>query len=496
MSKDISGIVAWLKNWFYDKTEINGFITTLNNSINSKLNKNLTEANKQLVTDGSGQVVLANKPTVPINTSDLVNDGESGVDTYVEMGDLSNVATSGSYNDLTNKPTIPDVTNLIDTAGTGLSKTGTTLNHSNSVTAQSSAVFKKITYDGQGHITGTANVGSSDLPSHTHEAIDVVDVDFIAYTNINPSNDRQSDINSAIDTAIGNLQSIKAIEVVSTLPTASSLTMGKLYIISENSKVNVYYTQQSGSSYSWHKMDADILDELSIDWSEIENNPFNSSTPSSFANASHTHGEITNDGKIGNSANKVIITGTGGSLTAVSTIGATNVADVNAHNNIGSSASANQGAINTAIDTAIGNKQGKIYFITTTPAFSDYNEGDVVISSQTNLLYYVSDDGFVLFPNAVAVNSLLSGKANKNHASTGTTYGVGTTSNYGHNKIIDNLTSSTLVNGESLSAHQGYVLKGLIDDLEGDRVTSIALVPYSEDQTGAIRLYYGDEPSS
>lgn len=389
MSKDISGIVAWLKNWFYDKTEINGFITTLNNSINSKLNKNLTEANKQLVTDGSGQVVLANKPTVPINTSDLVNDGASGVDTYVEMGDLSNVATSGSYNDLSNKPTIPDVSNLIDTAGTGLSKTGTTLNHSNSVTAQSSAVFKKITYDGQGHITGTADVGEYDLPIHSHGAIKVYDNDYVAYTHINPLDRHQSSINSAIDTAIGDLQSIKAIEVVSSLPTASADTMGKLYIISENSKINVYYTtvNKVESTYDWHKMDADILDDLSIEWSEIENNPFSSSTPSSFANASHTHGEITNDGKIGNSANKVIMTGTGGTLTAVTTIGATTVADVNAYSNIGSSAGASQRMINSAIDTAIGN-------------------------------------------------------------------------------------------------------------VKSGRVTSIALVPYSEDQTGAIRLYYGDEPSS
>lgn len=54
----------------------------------------------------------------------------------------------------------------IDTPGTGLSKNGTTLNHSNSITAQNSNVFKKFKYDGQGHITGTANVSASDLPSN------------------------------------------------------------------------------------------------------------------------------------------------------------------------------------------------------------------------------------------------------------------------------------------------------------------------------------------
>ena len=48
--------------------------------------------------------------------------------------------------------TIPDVSGKIDTAGTGLSKSGTTLNHSNSVTAQTTQAVYPITIDGQGHI--------------------------------------------------------------------------------------------------------------------------------------------------------------------------------------------------------------------------------------------------------------------------------------------------------------------------------------------------------
>ena len=48
--------------------------------------------------------------TVPTKTSDLVNDGSDGTDTYVESGDLATVATTGSYADLSNKPAIPDST--------------------------------------------------------------------------------------------------------------------------------------------------------------------------------------------------------------------------------------------------------------------------------------------------------------------------------------------------------------------------------------------------
>lgn len=43
--------------------------------------------------------------------------------------------------------------------------TGVTISHSNSITAQSSTVFKKFSYDANGHITGTANVTASDIPS-------------------------------------------------------------------------------------------------------------------------------------------------------------------------------------------------------------------------------------------------------------------------------------------------------------------------------------------
>lgn len=43
----------------------------------------------------------------------------------------------------------------VDTAGTGLSKSGTTLNHSNSTTAKTTQGFAQIAHDAQGHITGS-----------------------------------------------------------------------------------------------------------------------------------------------------------------------------------------------------------------------------------------------------------------------------------------------------------------------------------------------------
>ena len=49
--------------------------------------------------------------------------------------------------------TVPDVSGKIDTAGTGLSKSSTTLNHSNSITAQNTQAVYPIKIDAQGHIS-------------------------------------------------------------------------------------------------------------------------------------------------------------------------------------------------------------------------------------------------------------------------------------------------------------------------------------------------------
>jgi hypothetical protein len=81
--------------------------------------------------------------------------------------------------------------------------------------------------------------------------------------------------------------------------------------------------------------------------------------------------------------------------------------------------------------------------------------------------------------NTTDVNAGLNGKAPNNHASPNTTYGLGTTSNYGHCKIVQSTDSSTEVDGEALGAYQGYYLKGLINDrlpLSGGTLTGNVLL--------------------
>lgn len=62
------------------------------------------DANNEISIDTT---VVAEVSDIPTQTSDLTNNGSDGTSTYVEADELATVATSGSYNDLSNKPTIP-----------------------------------------------------------------------------------------------------------------------------------------------------------------------------------------------------------------------------------------------------------------------------------------------------------------------------------------------------------------------------------------------------
>lgn len=155
------------------------------------------QANKNVVTNSSGLITTEDKPTIPSASSTTpsadTTSGSVGTGTTWARSNHSHPKSSlyaeSSHNhtksQITDFPSIPsktsdlqndsgfltshqDISGKIDTAGTGLSKSGTTLNHSNSITAQTTNALKKIKYDSQGHITGSADVTASDLPTHTH----------------------------------------------------------------------------------------------------------------------------------------------------------------------------------------------------------------------------------------------------------------------------------------------------------------------------------------
>lgn len=141
-------------------------------------------ANKNVVTDSNGEITTENKPTIPSASSttpsaDTTNGSVGSGTTWAKADHTHPKSSLYATSDHTHSGylTSSDISGKIDTAGTGLSKSGTTLNHSNSVTAQTSTALKKIKYDAQGHITGTDSVAAGDLPSHTHNYATTSDVD-------------------------------------------------------------------------------------------------------------------------------------------------------------------------------------------------------------------------------------------------------------------------------------------------------------------------------
>lgn len=106
---------------YYTKTEVDTALSGKQDTIDSshKLPASNVSGLANVATSGSYND-LSSTPTIPTNTSDLTNNGSDGTSTYVEASDLATVAISGSYNDLSNKPTIPDAVSVtqIETSGT------------------------------------------------------------------------------------------------------------------------------------------------------------------------------------------------------------------------------------------------------------------------------------------------------------------------------------------------------------------------------------------
>lgn len=92
----------------------------------------------------------------PITTNGTITIGHSNVLTSAQTTQAVypiKIDKNGHISSYGSAVTIPDVSGKIDTAGTGLSKSGTTLNHSNSVTAQTTQAVYPIKIDAQGHIS-------------------------------------------------------------------------------------------------------------------------------------------------------------------------------------------------------------------------------------------------------------------------------------------------------------------------------------------------------
>lgn len=78
-------------------------------------------------------------------------------------GATGKVIKDSGYTIASNVPANAKFSDTTYSAGTGLTLDGTTFNHSNSVTAVTTAGLYKVKYDAEGHITGTTAVAKSDI---------------------------------------------------------------------------------------------------------------------------------------------------------------------------------------------------------------------------------------------------------------------------------------------------------------------------------------------
>lgn len=282
------------KQWFYDKTEVDTLLS-------AKLEE----------TDLSDVVRVS-------QTSGLIkNDGTIDTTQYIGKSDTSGLVRNN-----------------------GTIDTNTYLTTAN---ASSTYVAKE---NGKGLFSGSysdlTNIPETFAPGvHTHTVSDITDfsasasevTDSSAYTNLGTSaNATQHAINTAIDTKIGSLLSVELIEVVADLPTASADTLNALYLVAEdttetNDAYEIFVTVEEDDdgtpSYVWEKVDTARIDL------------------SGYALIDHTHGNISNDGKIGSSANQFVYTSTNGLVSAKASIG------------------------NITTDGAIGSTSGKVVTTTT-----------------------------------------------------------------------------------------------------------------------------------
>lgn len=116
------------------------------------VNGNLAATNNIQANTING-VTVGSSPKFTDTVTTISTSGSGNAITAITASNGVLTATKG-----TTFLTSSDISGKIDTAGTGLSKSGTTLNHSNSVTAQTTQALYPIKIDAQGHISayGTA----------------------------------------------------------------------------------------------------------------------------------------------------------------------------------------------------------------------------------------------------------------------------------------------------------------------------------------------------
>lgn len=148
------------------------------------------------------------------------------------------------------------------------------------------AVTGSVSFNGSANASISTTLSNIDASKITNGTIDIARIPKAALAELKIVAD--DDARFALTTA--DIQNGDTVKVEST---------GKMYYVKDQTKLS---TEDGYAVYT-----ADQAS--SVDWSGVINKP------TTFTPSSHTHGKITNDGKIGTAANKPLITTTGGVVT-------------------------------------------------------------------------------------------------------------------------------------------------------------------------------------
>ena len=211
-----------------------------------------TDANKINVTKaGSTSTITINNVANASTATKLGSTTVGGTTTpiYLDNG----TPTALSYTIAKSVPSNAVFTDTTYSAGTGLSLSGTTFNHSNSITAgtvgTSSATSGStlsvpyVTYDAQGHITATG--------THTHTVTGFLTSSDVDQTYSGSSTNAQSGVavKSAIDAAISSVYKPAGSVAFANLPTPGASYEGYVYNVTDAFTTDSRFVEGSGKSY-------------------------------------------------------------------------------------------------------------------------------------------------------------------------------------------------------------------------------------------------------
>ena len=362
-----------------DKTAWNAKQDGLSQTQLAAVNSGITEAKRtgydSHVADTDVHVTTADKTAWNGKQNALTQtqlDNIAAVPDKADSADLATVATTGDYGDLLNAPTIPTVNNASLTIQKNGADVATfTANASSNVTANLSIPTKTSELDNDAGFLTQHNpidnalsatsenalqnkVVKSELDGkaslvHTHAAGDVTSGTFnIARI---PNLDASKITSGTIDIARlpkGSLERLVKVanqaaryalttDDVQLGDTVQQLDTGVMYVVTDETKLDsadgyTEFTAGAASSVPWtgvtgkpndyppssHTHTKSQITDFPTLATVATSGSYNdlNNIPATFTPSSHTHGNLTNDGKIGTTANVPLITGTGGVVQA------------------------------------------------------------------------------------------------------------------------------------------------------------------------------------